>query len=122
MTIENSTQQDLAEIERLYTHARDLQAYLKRVVWPSFSRKMIVQELEEGKQFKLVVDGPLKEHLKDLCNAVVEHQADFGIAVDPDVDRLVFVDEKGELFGGRYVKHIHTSLSSLKIVFFRTNK
>ena len=59
MTIENSTQQDLAEIERLYTHARDLQAYLKRVVWPSFSRKMIVQELEEGKQFKLVVDGQI---------------------------------------------------------------
>ncbi|MDA7797702.1 phosphoglucosamine mutase [Flavobacteriaceae bacterium] len=45
---------------------------------------------------------PLKEHLKDLCNAVVEHQADFGIAVDPDVDRLVFVDEKGELFGEEY--------------------
>jgi phosphomannomutase len=45
---------------------------------------------------------PLKEHLTDLCEAVVEHQADFGIAVDPDVDRLVFVDEKGELFGEEY--------------------
>ncbi|MDG2062401.1 MAG: phosphoglucosamine mutase [Flavobacteriaceae bacterium] len=45
---------------------------------------------------------PLKEHLTDLCEAVVIHQADFGIAVDPDVDRLVFVDEKGELFGEEY--------------------
>jgi phosphomannomutase len=45
---------------------------------------------------------PLKEHLGDLCTAVVTHKADFGIAVDPDVDRLVFVDEKGELFGEEY--------------------
>ena len=45
---------------------------------------------------------PLKEHLTDLCEAVIEHKADFGIAVDPDVDRLVFVDEKGELFGEEY--------------------
>jgi phosphomannomutase len=40
--------------------------------------------------------------LTDLCEAVVIHKADFGIAVDPDVDRLVFVDEKGELFGEEY--------------------
>ena len=45
---------------------------------------------------------PLKEHLTDLCQAVVMHKADFGIAVDPDVDRLVFVDEEGELFGEEY--------------------
>ena len=40
--------------------------------------------------------------MTDLCEAVVKHKADFGIAVDPDVDRLVFVDEKGELFGEEY--------------------
>lgn len=45
---------------------------------------------------------PLKEHLGDLCKAVVENKASFGIAVDPDVDRLVFVDENGELFGEEY--------------------
>ena len=45
---------------------------------------------------------PLKEHLTDLCKAVVTHKSNFGIAVDPDVDRLVFVDEKGELFGEEY--------------------
>ena len=45
---------------------------------------------------------PLKEHLGDLCQAVIDHKADLGIAVDPDVDRLVFVDEKGELFGEEY--------------------
>ena len=45
---------------------------------------------------------PLKEHLGDLCQAVIDHKADFGIAVDPDVDRLVFVDENGVLFGEEY--------------------
>lgn len=45
---------------------------------------------------------PLKEHLTDLCKAVVGNQADLGVAVDPDVDRLVFVDEKGNLFGEEY--------------------
>ncbi|MFD1061670.1 phosphoglucosamine mutase [Winogradskyella litorisediminis] len=45
---------------------------------------------------------PLKEHLGDLANAVVKNHADFGIVVDPDVDRLAFMDEKGEMFGEEY--------------------
>ncbi len=45
---------------------------------------------------------PLKEHLTDLMEAVVKEHADFGIVVDPDVDRLAFVDEKGEMFGEEY--------------------
>lgn len=45
---------------------------------------------------------PLAHHLTDLSEAVVAHQADLGIAVDPDVDRLVFMDEKGILFGEEY--------------------
>jgi phosphomannomutase len=42
---------------------------------------------------------PIPENLGDLCKAVVEHKADMGIAVDPDVDRLVFITEKGEPLG-----------------------
>lgn len=45
---------------------------------------------------------PLKEHLGDICGRVLQEGADMGIVVDPDVDRLVFVDEKGELFGEEY--------------------
>lgn len=45
---------------------------------------------------------PLKEHLNDLSSAVLDNNADLGIAVDPDVDRLVFMMEDGELFGEEY--------------------
>ena len=42
---------------------------------------------------------PLKKNLTELSKKVLESSADLGIAVDPDVDRLVFVCEDGELFG-----------------------
>ena len=45
---------------------------------------------------------PLKEHLGDICKKVVEEQADFGIVVDPDVDRLAFISNDGEMFGEEY--------------------
>lgn len=45
---------------------------------------------------------PLKEHLGDICELVVKERADFGIVVDPDVDRLAFIDETGEMFGEEY--------------------
>ena len=45
---------------------------------------------------------PLKEHLTDLSEAVVKERADFGVVVDPDVDRLAFMDETGEMFGEEY--------------------
>jgi phosphomannomutase len=45
---------------------------------------------------------PLPEHLTALSNEVVKQNADFGIAVDPDVDRLCFVCEDGSMFGEEY--------------------
>ena len=45
---------------------------------------------------------PLKEHLTDLSEAVKYSACDFGIVVDPDVDRLAFMDENGEMFGEEY--------------------
>lgn len=45
---------------------------------------------------------PLKAHLTDLSDRVVQTGADLGIAVDPDVDRLAFMDEQGTLFGEEY--------------------
>ena len=45
---------------------------------------------------------PLPEHLTGLSNEVVKQKADFGIAIDPDVDRLCFVCEDGSMFGEEY--------------------
>ena len=45
---------------------------------------------------------PLPENLTALSAKVTGTKADIGIAVDPDVDRLCFVDEKGAMFGEEY--------------------
>jgi len=45
---------------------------------------------------------PLPEHLKDISSLVKEKSCDLGIVVDPDVDRLAFVNEDGSMFGEEY--------------------
>lgn len=41
---------------------------------------------------------PIPENLKSTMKAVKKYKAEFGIVVDPDVDRLVLITEKGEPF------------------------
>lgn len=45
---------------------------------------------------------PLAKNLTAIFKKVKEEKADLGIVVDPDVDRLAFVDENGEMFGEEY--------------------
>jgi phosphomannomutase len=45
---------------------------------------------------------PLAEHLGELSQQVKRNKAHLGIAVDPDVDRLVLMCEDGNLFGEEY--------------------
>lgn len=45
---------------------------------------------------------PLPENLTALSSEVIAKKADLGIAVDPDVDRLCFVSEDGNMFGEEY--------------------
>ena len=45
---------------------------------------------------------PLPEHLNELSQTVLKQKAHLGISVDPDVDRLAFVSEDGEMFGEEY--------------------
>ena len=45
---------------------------------------------------------PLPSNLVELCEAVVANKADFGISVDPDVDRLALICEDGTPFGEEY--------------------
>ncbi len=59
---------------------------------------------------------PLPENLAQLCEFVKRSGADFGIAVDPDADRLVLVDENGEPFGEEY-----TIVQAVKIALEKKN-
>ena len=45
---------------------------------------------------------PVPENLSDLMKTVKKEKADLGIAVDPDVDRCVLIDENGEALGEEY--------------------
>jgi phosphomannomutase len=45
---------------------------------------------------------PLAKNLHEICDMVKATGADLGIVVDPDVDRLVFIDNEGNMFGEEY--------------------
>jgi len=45
---------------------------------------------------------PVPENLGDLCQRVKQESAHLGIAVDPDVDRCVLIDETGKPLGEEY--------------------
>ena len=60
---------------------------------------------------------PVPENLTQLCDAVIREKADIGIAVDPDVDRLVLITEKGQPFGEEY-----TVTSAIKFILEHSPK
>ena len=60
---------------------------------------------------------PIPENLTGLANRVVTEKADMGIAVDPDVDRVVFIDEFGEPIGEEY-----TVTSAIRFILSRTEQ
>ena len=45
---------------------------------------------------------PLEQHLGDIMALVKDRNCDLGIVVDPDVDRLAFIDDEGRMFGEEY--------------------
>ncbi|MFW6347511.1 MAG: phosphoglucosamine mutase [Cyclonatronaceae bacterium] len=47
---------------------------------------------------------PLPAHLEEICAFVKDSDADLGVAVDPDADRLAFVDNEGRFFGEEYTQ------------------
>ncbi len=60
MRVENSTLSDLEEIFRLYAAASKYQREKKTVVvWPNFDREMVLEEIAEQRQWKLVIDGEI---------------------------------------------------------------
>lgn len=45
---------------------------------------------------------PLPEHLTEIAEVMKTQKADVGFVVDPDVDRLAIITEKGDMFGEEY--------------------
>ncbi len=45
---------------------------------------------------------PLEKNLSSIMQHVKNSDTDLGIVVDPDVDRLALIDEKGQMFGEEY--------------------
>ena len=60
MQVENSTADDISEIFRLYSIATEYQKAKKTVVvWPEFDRQLVETEIEEQRQWKLIIDNKI---------------------------------------------------------------
>jgi phosphomannomutase len=76
------------------------------IVVPRLLRALGVEVIEE---MYCTPDGhfphnpePLPENLRDICQKLEKGSFDLGIVVDPDVDRLAFINEDGSTFGEEY--------------------
>ena len=56
MTIENSKETDLHKIFDLYRIATDYMKSKNQVHWPEFSKELIINEIKENRQWKLLID------------------------------------------------------------------
>jgi phosphomannomutase len=75
------------------------------VIVPELLRRFGCEIIEMGCDVSGVfshMPEPIPENLTMLADRVVKEGAQLGIAVDPDVDRLVLINEKGEPFVEEY--------------------
>lgn len=60
MTIHHSTSKDIENIFNLYNSASNFQKAMKTVVvWPTFKQELVELEIEENRQFKLIIDNQI---------------------------------------------------------------
>ncbi|WP_016990549.1 GNAT family N-acetyltransferase [Flavobacterium sp. ACAM 123] len=59
MKIENSAVTDVDEIFRLYANASAYQKTKNVVVWPDFERQLVEKELNQNRQWKLLIDDQI---------------------------------------------------------------
>lgn len=72
-------------------------AYVIPDLLKKFGCEVIEMNCEKNGIFPRLPE-PLPENLTETMKAVVDSKADFGIVVDPDVDRLVLITEDGKPF------------------------
>lgn len=59
MTIQNSVQNDIEEIFRLYEIARNFQKLKGAVLWPEFDNALIEKEIAEKRQWKILIENQI---------------------------------------------------------------
>jgi ribosomal protein S18 acetylase RimI-like enzyme len=59
MKILNSQIEDINKIFELYKIATDFQKIKSAVPWPNFDRELIVQEINENRQWKIIIDDEI---------------------------------------------------------------
>ncbi|HUN65605.1 MAG TPA: phosphoglucosamine mutase [Bacteroidota bacterium] len=75
------------------------------VIVPALLRELGCEVLElncDGRGVFPRPPEPVPENLGAFCSFVRQHQADLGVVVDPDADRLVLVTEEGKPYGEEY--------------------
>lgn len=102
MEIKNCLLTDTNEILSLYEAARNLQIQRKMVVWPLFEKSFIVKEINEERQWKIVVDKVI------ACNWSIAFE-DKEIWGDKDNDNSIYfhrICTNPTLRGNRYIEKI----------------
>jgi len=102
MEIKNCLLNDTNEILSLYEAARNLQTQRKMVVWPTFEKSFIEKEINEERQWKLVIDNVI------ACNWAITFK-DKEIWGDKDKDDSIYIHRictNPKFRGNRYIEKI----------------
>ena len=98
--IENCLMNDADNILSLYQSARDLQTSKGMVVWPEFEKSFIEKEINELRQWKLVIDDVI------VCNWAITF-SDKDIWDDKDKDDSIYIHRIATNPAFRGNKYIH---------------
>jgi ribosomal protein S18 acetylase RimI-like enzyme len=99
MKIENCTMNDVGVILSLYESARQLQRQKAMVVWPEFEQEFIEKEINENRQWKLII------HSAIACNWAITF-SDKEIWEEKDKDDAIYIHRIAtdpKFRGNRYV-------------------
>ena len=102
INIQNCTREDFPAICVLYEDARNLQRERNMVVWPSFKDELVLNEIREGRQWKLL------EGDRFACNWAITFE-DRDIWGDQDRDDSIFIHRictHPAFRGRRYIDYI----------------
>ena len=102
MDIKNCTSKDVPEILSLYQAARDLQTQRKMVVWPMFDKHFIKKEINEARQWKILIDNTI------ACNWAITLE-DKEIWGDKDRSDSIYIHRictNANFRGNRYIENI----------------